>query len=129
MGYVGQGGFTQSGGTNTLSGTLSLGDYAGGSGSYALSAGQLTSRNQYVGSSGTGTFTQSGGTNNVAGTLYLGYSPGGSGSYSLGGTGALSANNQYVGSSGTGTFTQSGGTNNVARYALSRLRSRWQRDL
>ena len=107
----GRGNFTQSGGTNSVSGSLYLGYNSGSSGAYALtSAGQLSAATEYVGNSGTGTFTQSAGTN-APGTLYLGANAAGNGSYNLSGTGAVSAPTQYVGNSGTVAFTQSGGTN------------------
>ena len=74
--YAGSGGtgsFLQSGGTNTLSGCLYLGDGAADSGTYQLGGtGCLLSASQYVGNTGTGAFTQSGGSNVVSGGLYLG---------------------------------------------------------
>ena len=78
--YVGKGGtglFTQSAGTNTLSGTLYLGYNSADSGTYNLSGtGKLSVATEYAGYSGTGNFTQSGGTNSVSGSLYLGYNSG-----------------------------------------------------
>ena len=78
MGYSGAGTFTQTGGTNNIitinlqNGSLVLGSYAGGSGTYNLSGnGLLSASYENVGYSGTGTFTQTGGTNSV-GDLYLG---------------------------------------------------------
>ena len=65
------GSFTQSGGSNSITGgngTFYLGDNAGGSGTYSLSGtGQLSvNGTAYIGYSGTGTFTQSGGTNTMS---------------------------------------------------------------
>ena len=127
LGYSGTGGFTQSGGTNNITGygALYLGYNAGSSGTYNLSGnGLLTvSNNAFVGYSGTGSFTQSGGTNNVSITgysgLYLGYYAGSSGTYNLSGSGLLSAQGENVGLLGTGSFTQSGGTNNIGNDSLS----------
>jgi adhesin HecA-like repeat protein len=106
---------SQSGGTNTISGSLVLGSAAGSTGTYNLSgSGILSAATQIVGNSGTGIFTQSGGQGSATGSLYVGYLTGSSGSYALSGSGStLSANNQYVGYSGNGTFTQSGGTNTI----------------
>ena len=123
--YVGSGGtgtFTQSGGTNTVSSNLYLGNAATDNGTYALNGpATLSATTQYVGYSGTGTFSQSAGTNALTNgyvSLYLGYNTTGAGSYSLSGSGSLSAYEQYVGNSGTGTFSQSGGTNGATYLEL-----------
>jgi fibronectin-binding autotransporter adhesin len=70
IGFQGVAQFEQSGGTNTVSGYLYLGDYAAsGKGTYILSnLGHLNAGIEYIGSydpngSGMGVFTQSGGTN------------------------------------------------------------------
>ena len=85
--YVGSGGtglFTQSGGTNTISNSLYLGNNAGDSGTYNLSgSGSVAMTNfnsaEYVGYSGTGAFTQSGGVNSISySSVYLGCNPGSS---------------------------------------------------
>ena len=116
--YVGNGGtgtFTQSGGNNTISNALYLGNNAGDSGAYNLGgSGLLSASSEYVGFSGTGSFTQSGGTHNIANFLYLGFNAGSSGAFSLSDSGQLSASSVYVGYSGTGTFMQSGGTHSIA---------------
>ena len=53
VGFSGSGSFTQSGGSNTLSDTLTLGYNAGGNGSYNLSgSGYLLSGSEFVGESG-----------------------------------------------------------------------------
>ena len=118
--YVGSGGtgqFTQSGGTDTLSGApgLFLGALASGSGTYTLSAGFLSTQGEEVGYSGGGSFVQSGGTNTIGAGyfLYLGYNSSGHGTYNLN-SGTLSASYEYVGVSGTATFTQTGGINTVS---------------
>ena len=121
VGDSGTGSFTQSGGTNTVSGTLYLGYSPGSSGSYILGGGSLSlpgGPTVYVGCGGTGTFTQSGGT--AAGPFAL--SIGGSGTYNLS-AGSLSALFQYVGVGrlGTGTFTQTGGTNALFCLVLAEV--------
>ena len=133
--YVGSGGtgtFTQSGGTNTVSSNLYLGNAATDNGTYALNGpATLSATTQYVGYSGTGTFSQSAGTNALKNgyvSLYLGYNTTGTGSYSLSGSGSLSAYEQYVGNSGTGTFSQSGGTNGATYLELG-VNSGRQRDI
>src|SRR5262245_11152968 len=68
IGNLGSGTFTQTGGTNTINGAkdLILGNGAGGSGTYAISAGTLTANNNVVvGNSGVGTLNISG-TGNVS---------------------------------------------------------------
>jgi len=116
VGLRGSGNFAQSGGTNSMPNGLYIGDYAGSSGTYSLSGGQVSADVACVGYSGTGTFIQSGGTNNFnnyPGCLYLGNGAGSSGTYNLSGSGLLSAISTYVGYSGTGNFMQSGGTNSI----------------
>jgi autotransporter-associated beta strand protein len=118
LGSSGTGTLSQSGGINTVSGSLDLGYYAGSSGTYNLSnTGVLSAASLYLGNFGTGTFWQTGGTNTVAGAVYVGYNTGGSGTYNLSG-GSLSLSSTagylYVGYLTPGTFTQSGGTNTVA---------------
>ena len=117
IGYSGTGAFTQTGGTNTVTGILILAANAGSSGSYSLSGGSLTVGDyEAVGYFGTGSFTQSGGTHTVT-ALYLGSDAGASGSYTLSDSGSGSllsvVGNEYIGYSGTGTFTQTGGSNTV----------------
>jgi autotransporter-associated beta strand protein len=115
VGTNGSGTFTQSGGTNSITGFLELGVNSGGSGTYSLNSGLVSAAagDEFVGNSGSGTFTQSGGTNNMAGSLlFLGYNAGSSGAYNLKG-GVLTAEFAYVGYSGSGVFTQSGGTNTI----------------
>jgi len=124
VGYSGTGNFYQSGGANTVSNSLSLGSYAGSSGTYTLSGTGLLGATyqpftEVIGGSGSGAFIQSGGSNTSSssgyeGYLYLGYSAGGSGSYTLTG-GQLSFNYEEVGYYGAGTITQSGGTNSISK--------------
>ena len=127
--YPGNGTFTQSGGTNVVSGSLYVGRGNGSVGTYTLTSGQLSAASEYVGfiypsnlwfSTAQGTFNQSGGTNSVAGDLHVGRNAGGSyyaatGMYNLSGSGLLSAANEYIGySNGNGSFNHSGGSNSVA---------------
>jgi autotransporter-associated beta strand protein len=111
VGSTGTGAFTQSGGTNSVSG-LTLGFAAGSSGSYTLTGSGLLSvpYNEYVGDSGSGNFTQTGGANSAT-DLLLGYR--GSGTYNLG-NGIVWAGTEYIGYAGaSGVFAQTGGTHTV----------------
>jgi C1A family cysteine protease len=90
-----RGSIIQSGGTNTVGGSLYLGYNAGSSGTYTLSGGSLRAAYQYAGYSGSGIFNQSGGTNTVGGSLYLGYNAGARGTYNLTG-GSLTVTGQII---------------------------------
>ncbi len=104
---------TQAGGAAANIGTLTVGTTAG-SGTYSLSAGQLSAQyDEFTGYAATGNFTQSGGTNAISDCLYVGYYSDGSGTYNLSGTGTLSAYCEYVGYSGAGSITQTGGANTI----------------
>ncbi len=119
-GHAGVGNFTQSGGTNTISGSLYVGylyamDWGSGitsSGAYSLSnSGILSAPSEFVGYATTGTFTQTGGTNTISstsGALWLAYLAGSTGTYNLQG-GKLILPELNVGS-GTGAFNFGGGT-------------------
>ncbi len=74
VGYSGTGNFTQSGGTNDLTGvgSLSIAYSSGSGGTYNLSGGSVSAFFEYVACSGTGNFTQSGGTNAVSNVFALG---------------------------------------------------------
>ncbi len=115
--YFDAGTFNHSGGTNTVTNYLYIGNNAGSKGTYKLSdAGQLSAAYyEYIGYSGSGTFNQTGGTNSLY-TLYLGMNAGSSGTYDLSGGGQLSSQAECIGYKGTGTFTQTGGTHSVAYY-------------
>jgi hypothetical protein len=116
--YQGVGTHTQSGGTNTVSGSLIVGFAYNGQGTYNLSGtGSLTANSEIFGYNGpsTGTFNQDGGTNVVDSSLILGQ--GGNGNYVLSG-GSLTINSnaynaEYIGDFGVGTFTQTGGSHTV----------------
>ena len=121
IGNYGSGTFTQSGGTNTVTGNLYVGNASGSSGTYNLSGGSLSAYVEAIGVYGSGSFTQSGGTHTVDdgtgnGELWMG-AQGGSGAYSLSG-GSLAVNGaEYLGTDGgIGTFTQSGGTHTVSGF-------------
>lgn len=99
-----------SGGADSVSTALYVGNDPGESGTYLLQGGTLSAPTEYVGNNGSGTFTQSSGVNSVSTELDLGYNAAGSGSYSLT-AGALTVpGNLNVGNSGSGNFIQSGGT-------------------
>ncbi len=112
IGSDGGGAFTQTGGTNTISDRLIVGDQAGSTGTYNLSdTGVLNVANtEVIGFEGTGTFNQTGGSN-TAGELRIGDASGGVGTYHLS-DGSLSVVGWAgVGNFGAGIFTQTGGTN------------------
>ena len=105
--------FNQSGGTNTVTGDLRIGDELNRRGAYALSGGSLFTMNTIVGNGGDGTFTQTGGSHTVSQTLTLAALPGSSGIYNLQG-GSLTAGT--VNLNPGGTFNQTGGNLNAAIF-------------
>jgi MYXO-CTERM domain-containing protein len=117
IGQSGTGFFTQSGGTNAITGNLDLANQPGSTGNYILtgttSALTVSGANagvEYIGDAGLGDFLQSGGTNTVGSSLVIGNNVGSSGTYLLSG-GLLQVNgNSYVGgnsggAAGAGTLT------------------------
>jgi hypothetical protein len=115
VGWDGTGVFNQIAGTNTLGGSLVLGENSGSHGTYTLRGGALNVNgdNEYVGYSGNGTFAQTGGDHNVQQTLSIATESNSLGTYVLQG-GSLYAGNIVIGGSataqgGVGTFTISGG--------------------
>jgi hypothetical protein len=119
LGYVGNGAFNQSGGSNAVSLALYVGYGISGtnpasSGTYTLSAGVLnaSSANENVGISGTGLFNQSGGINTAV-YLNLGQNPNSFGTYNLSNGATLQMNGGSVGVAGNGVFNQTGGTFNL----------------
>ena len=104
-GHGGYGTFNHTGGTNTVSGDLSVGGSGGGE--YNLSGGgQLVAANEHVGNFGDGEFAQTGGTNTVGDDLYLGSHTGVNGTYTILAGDLNVADSIRVGQSGTGAFTQ-----------------------
>jgi fibronectin-binding autotransporter adhesin len=85
VGFNGTASFSQSGGTNTVAGSVDIGVNTGVSGSYTLSAGTLTTQGTIVGDLGVGTFTQTNGTHTVANQLEIGRQFNSSGTYALNG--------------------------------------------
>jgi hypothetical protein len=113
----GNGSFSQSGGSNIVSGDMLLG-YSqvatGTAGSYNLSGGQLSvAGDEFVALNAAGTIFQSGGTHTVGGTLYMG--DGGAALYSLSNGATLNVSaDEFVGAgAGPGTFNQIGGTHTI----------------
>jgi hypothetical protein len=110
VGNFGNGTFTQTGGTASVTNELDLGEFANSVGVYNLSnttgTGSLTVGTLDVGYQGSGTFTQSGGTNQT-GTLILAAFSGSSGAYTING-GTLKATTVTV--NANGNFDQTGGT-------------------
>ena len=85
IGKVSTGALNQTGGTNTVGGTLFLGFNSGTSGTYSLSGGIFSTGFGFVGYQGHGVFNQSGGISNIGYNLQLGFSSGSSGTYNLSG--------------------------------------------
>ena len=115
IGDSGAGNFMQSGGTNSVSSSLSIAMY--GPGTYSISGGLLSAANETIGLNGDGTFMQSGGTNWVSSNLTVGYFGSYAATYSLGslnGPSLLAAADEYIGDNGSGSFTQTGGTNSLS---------------
>jgi autotransporter-associated beta strand protein/T5SS/PEP-CTERM-associated repeat protein len=103
---------TQSGGIVTITGGRGenrIGDAAGATGVYTLSAGSLTvSDNLHIGGNGKGTFNQTGGTATVGSFPSIGRSAGGIGIMNLsGGTFTQVNGRMIVGEEGTGTLNVS----------------------
>jgi hypothetical protein len=88
VGYECPGSFTQTGGSNTLAGSLYVDFYS----TYCLSgdASLHVGQNEVVGDTYDATFAQTGGTNTVAGYLDIGTIGSVTGTYSLSGAGVLS---------------------------------------
>ena len=108
VGWGGTGAFTQSGGTNTISGTNYVGDM--NTGTYTLSnSGLLSAATEVVGRFGPGTFTQSGGTS-IVGILTIAETSNGTYNFN-GGLLRLTVLNS---GSATATFNFGGGTLQVA---------------
>ncbi len=106
--------FTQSGGTHTISGVLTLGQADFSSGTYNLSDGTLTvGMDEIVGVSGAGQFVQEAGTHAIGGNLVLGNDESGYGWFYLDGGSLSVAGESNIGLSGGGNFEQTGGKHNV----------------
>jgi fibronectin-binding autotransporter adhesin len=131
IGGLGTGTFIQTGGTHTVTGTLTLTTLAAPAGSpagseqgaYQLSgsASVLTANAENIGLAGPATFTQAGGSNAVTAGLVVGVNAGASGTYAMSG-GTLTAASVTLGQGGltqtmsgaTGTLAMSGGTASVS---------------
>ncbi len=130
IGSRGQGVFNQFDGMHTVSadytqsGYFSLGEEAGGSGTYNLSGGYLIVNSwdsglelgAVIGNQGVGVFNHSGGNFTVSRTLVLGRE--GSGEYNMISGGAtqpvLRAATEIIGAEGQGVFNQQAGSNTVS---------------
>ena len=114
IGNLGAGQFDlEGGGSNSISGVLTLGAQAGSSGTYNIKAGTLSVKgDEVVGSAGSGQVGQQGGSVTLGGSLLLGVTTG-TGIYDMN-VGSLGvAGNEVIGVSAIGSFDQSGGTNSV----------------
>jgi hypothetical protein len=107
--------FTQSGGDNTMGGSLLLSSQAGSSGTYALSGGTLAvGFGEFIADVGTASFTQTGGSNSAS-VVEIGFGAGASASYTLACGATLSViSAEGIGYSGSGSFVQTGGMNTAA---------------
>lgn len=120
VGYNGTGFFSQSGGTNTISGELDLGNNPSSTGNYTLNGGTLAASAVYVGGSsgGTGALTVSGtGVLNVTGVLEI-YNNSGSSIIFNGGTintGALNLSGNFA------LFNWSAGTLNLTNPSFNAI--------
>jgi hypothetical protein len=129
IGLIGSGTFTQTAGTHTVSGSLSLGEYSGsGSGTYDLRGGSLSAAS--ISLNDGSTFTQSGGIldftafNQTGGSasftdLYLGRNTDSSSTYTLNGGNLTASNQVIVGDAGTGVFVQDGGISTVTNAGVT----------
>ncbi len=105
IGSAADGTFTQTSGTNSISGDLRVGFGAGHLGTYALQGGSLNvGGNSYVGFDGSGTFNQTLGSH-ATHALFIAANAGSTGTYTLAG-GNLTATS----TTNNGTYTQTGGT-------------------
>jgi len=120
VGDVGQGTFTQDGGSVilgvknpdnsfTASGSLVVGQQGTSTGSYTLNGGSLVSATETIGDNGHGIFNQTSGTN-TTNTLTLGQGATGSGTYNLSGGQLTTKQTNVDDPQGTGTFNQTSGT-------------------
>jgi hypothetical protein len=106
---------TQSQGTTSVSGAVTIGSAATGNGRYqiVIAGGLLTAASETIGDAGIGSFVQAAGTHSVTGALVMANQGGSSGSYTLSG-GRLSVGSLKLASTATGVasanFTQTGGT-------------------
>ena len=112
VGDLGIGKFVQSGGTCSISGgTLLLGSSVlglVGTGTYDLTAGNVTVPTEYVADYGTGVFLQSGGNHSVSVDALRRLPERQLRFVCLGLSGALNAANEYIGYSGSASFEQTG---------------------
>jgi hypothetical protein len=130
IGRYGNGKFTQTGGTHTISlGSLYLGQQSSGIGVYELEGGTLSATSEIIGNYSVGNtsgnrseFLHSGGSNDISSYLYLGYGGGSYGRYLLTGAGDLQVNSStYVGYSGNADFYHSGGDATLSSMYLGYL--------
>jgi fibronectin-binding autotransporter adhesin len=110
-----RGAYTQSGGTNSVSGFLAVGDVAGSTGAYTMTGGALTTgATMIVGASGTGVFNQTAGTTVVGTSLQIAAATGSNGTVTIGPAAQLSVNGDTrIGGTpnspaGTGSITVQG---------------------
>ncbi|HEX8523548.1 MAG TPA: hypothetical protein VF669_14940 [Tepidisphaeraceae bacterium] len=112
-----KGTFTQSGGTHTVNGRLTVASGNNTSGTYLLSGGRVNVSEMKIGDTlgASGGFGQTGGSLYVTNSLWLSTTDASAtGFYTLSGASILSVGgDEFVGYKGNSTFTQSGGTHTV----------------
>jgi hypothetical protein len=117
IGGTGRAAYSQTGGTNTVTSSLIIGNVIGSTGTYGLVAGALVcSGTALIGASGTGRFVQAGGAVNAsAAQVFIGSSGNAVGLYSLS-AGSLTSGTVTLGhlNSANGIFNQSGGTHLIS---------------
>jgi autotransporter-associated beta strand protein/T5SS/PEP-CTERM-associated repeat protein len=115
IGHSASGTFDQSGGSNSITNKLALGNQLGAVGSYHLSGADstLTTVGTGVGVNGVGTFTQDGGTHTASLQLVLATNKNATGTYNLN-SGALNTADTYVSDFGTAIFNQADGTHTIS---------------
>lgn len=118
VGYLGTGVFNQTSATSsvTVPTVLYIGNQAGSTGTYNLSAGSLNATgSEYLAGAGTGRFYQSGGTH--SGSIQMASSAGSDALYEL--TGGTLTGGMNVSNYGLGVFNQTAGTATLGSLSLT----------
>jgi hypothetical protein len=115
IGFAGLGNFNQSGGTHTVNGSLNIGMFTGGTGTYAMSNGASLDvmLDEVVGTYASGVFNQTGGVNTVGGAIRIGPNSGSSGIFNLSGGTVNVALVDLM----RGAFNATGGTLNATTFS------------
>jgi len=115
IGDASAGELSQSGGSNSVAATLTLGNQQGSSGTYDLTGGTLSvGGNEVIGFSGNGHFDQGGGDNAVQGGVVFSVNQGSSGNYLLHNGATLEAHFLTVGIDGSGEVNIQNASANIS---------------